>query len=132
MILLVTTIGALFLSQILACYLMVNSQNAFNTALSISGGLCGSAVIFIFPGVMSTLISHKVAEKASAKYHSVEDFSKLVDQYDENSSSSNKFSSHSLSRDSFLDNDDVFHWLGYLIASFGILLCMSTIYIHLF
>ena len=60
--------GALFLSQILACYLMVSTQNAFNTALSRSGGICGSAVIFIFPGVMSTLISHKVAEKGAGPH----------------------------------------------------------------
>ena len=114
------TIGSLLLSLAFACYLLESTANAFNVAISLSGGLCGSTVIFIFPGVMSTLISHRVAEKASAKYHSTEDLDKVADD----NLQSNK--------ESFLNDDDVFYWTGIVVAGFGTLLFISTLYIHVF
>jgi thiol:disulfide interchange protein len=122
-----------------ACFLLENTHNAFNVALSLSGGLCGSTIIFIFPGVMAMMISCKTAVRASEKYHSVEDLSSLLlmetDQEKEELGLSSKLgsmSSKSVSRQpSFLDNNSVFFVLGVILAMVGCMLFTTTIYIRL-
>jgi len=50
------TVATLALAVLLACYLIVNTDNAFQFVISLSGGVCSSIIVFIMPGLMAASI----------------------------------------------------------------------------